>query len=63
MFYAAKYRASVDIDHDPTPTDKLITGSAALLAFIFVVNEELQLLGHVESNIFRRYVLQEPPPA
>jgi len=59
VFYAAKYRFS--IDDDSTPTEKLITGPQALLAFIFIVNEELQSLTHVGSNIFRRYVLQEPP--
>ena len=59
VFYAARYR--VPIDDDTVPTERLITGPEALLAFIFVVNEELQAVADVQSHLFRRYVLQEPP--
>jgi hypothetical protein len=54
MFYSRKYRG--------TATAKLVEGPAALAAFLFVVTEEIRGLSHWDTDMYRRYVEQVPPP-
>jgi hypothetical protein len=57
IFHARKYR----YDWSTPPRPKTIEGSA-LAAFLCVVCEELRSVDHIESNVFRRYIEQGPPP-
>lgn len=53
IFHARNFRQS---------GPKTAVGPQALAAFLFVVNDELNSLGAWNSNVFRRYVEQAPPP-
>lgn len=58
MFYAANYRSEIG---ESLGHEMVTSGPEALLAFVFVLNEELQLLSAIQSHLFRRYVLQAAP--
>jgi hypothetical protein len=59
IFYARRYRVYV---REERTEPKVVEGSEALAAFIFVVSEELRTLSDWDSHVFRRYVEQQPPP-